>query len=83
MRHLKLRHKILIGLVLAITVALIGHYIYLIIFYSRPETYIYRISISLKSSLLIYTLLFIPVYLAALLLWFIGVKIADAVNRRK
>lgn len=80
---MKTRYKVLLGLMLIVTAVMIGVYIYLIVFYSRPETYIYRISISLKSSLLIYTLLFIPVYLAALLLWFIGVKIADAVNRRK
>ena len=83
MKRWKTRHKVLLGLMLAVTIIMIGCHIHTAIWFSNPETYIYHISISLKSKLILNTLMFIPIYLGTLLLWFLGVKIADAIGRHK
>lgn len=78
---MKKRHKILLGLMLAVTVAMLGTYIYSAVCYYKPQPL--PSSLSLKDLILIDTLIFIPIYLGVLLLWFLGVKIAELIRRCK
>lgn len=78
---MKKRHKILLGLMLAVTTVMIGVHIYVAVMFSQPETL--PQALSYQDMVFLNTLRFIPVYLGVLLLWAIGVKIAEFIRNRR
>lgn len=81
---MKTRYKVLLGLMLIVTAVMIGVYIYSAVCYYKPEPLPQLpSSLSLKDQIFIDTLFFVPVYLGTFLLWFLGVKIKEFINRLK